>query len=69
MSPNDTRIQIPEQALRAQYAASGLARLGISFEAAKKIESISISLECGARAAERAAQCHRNATHWLEPLH
>lgn len=55
-----------EQQLRAQYAASGLARVGVSYETAMQLKAISISLVCGAHAAERAAQYHDTRPHWSD---
>ena len=63
---SETPEKIQEQALRAQYAASGLGRLGISFERAMTQRDIATSLLCGARAAERAAQHHYSRPHWSD---
>jgi len=57
---------ITEQALREQYAASRLALLGISFTDAMHRQPILITLQCGAREAERASQINRAARHWTE---
>lgn len=58
--------KVPEQALRAQYAATRLAQLGISFESAMARSAIATSLLCGARAAERAVQYHYTRPHWSD---
>jgi hypothetical protein len=44
-----------EEDLRAQYAASHLALLGVTFEAAMRVDAVATSLDCGARVAHRAS--------------
>lgn len=55
-----------ERALREQYAASGLAMLGYSFEAAMAKPNIAITLQCGVRAAEKASAYNQRHPHWSE---
>lgn len=59
---------VTEEQLRVQYRLAGLPALGISFEAAMRSESISISLQCGAQAAAHAQQHHRAHPHWSDKV-
>lgn len=52
--------------LRARFATSPLVRMGWTFERAMQVPAIATTLQCGARAAERASQINRARPHWNE---